>query len=298
MKILGEYINGNYTIKIYEDGTKIRETNDDVFISSFPECIDLKITNKCDMGCLYCHEDSNMSGEHGDALNTEFINTLKPYTELALGGGNVLFHPNLVEFLEMLKSKHIIANITVNQSHFINQQDLVKYLIDNDLIKGLGVSLISPTDEFVELIKQYPNAVIHVINGIVSLEELKKLYNNKLKILILGYKEFRRGESYYSQEVEDNKKTIYNNVCDIAKGFKVVSFDNLAIRQLELKRIFSDREWNEFYMGDDGQFTMYIDLVKRHFANNSTSITRYDLLDDIEDMFKVIKNTKITNQTT
>ena len=47
MRLLGEYQNGNYTVKIYNDGTKIRETNDDVFVASFPECIDLKITNNC-----------------------------------------------------------------------------------------------------------------------------------------------------------------------------------------------------------------------------------------------------------
>ena len=50
--LIGEYINGNYTVKIYEDGTKIRETKEDEFISSFPESIDLKITNRCNMGVL------------------------------------------------------------------------------------------------------------------------------------------------------------------------------------------------------------------------------------------------------
>jgi MoaA/NifB/PqqE/SkfB family radical SAM enzyme len=290
MKLLNTYTNGNYTITLFDDGTKIRETYEDVFISSFPECIDLKITNQCDMGCVYCHEDSTIAGKHGDILNTEFINTLKPFTELALGGGNVLSHPNLVEFLHMLKSKDIIANITINQQHFIKQQELVKYLIDNNLIKGLGVSLISPTEKFIELIEQYPNAVIHVINGIVSLEDLQKLYDKNLKLLILGYKEFRRGKDFYSPEVENKKKDIYDNICEIIKGFKVVSFDNLGIKQIEIRRIFTNKGWNEFYMGDDGRFTMYIDLVNRKFAKNSTSVVRYNILDDIEDMFKVVKN--------
>ena len=290
MKLLGEYKNGNYTIKIYDDGTKIRETEGSSFMSSFPECIDLKITNKCDMGCAYCHEDSNINGGHGDILNTEFINTLKPFTELALGGGNVLAHPNLLEFLKILKAKNIIANITLNQEHFMKNPRIVKYLVDNDLIKGLGVSLIKPTVKFLNAIKEYPNAVIHVINGIVSLKDLQMLYDNNLKLLILGYKEFRRGEDYYCQEIENKKKVIYESICEIAKGFQVVSFDNLAIKQLELKRIFSDADWNEFYMGDDGQFTMYVDLVNKKFARNSISTIRYDLLDDITDMFSVVKS--------
>jgi len=290
MKILNVYNNGNYKVLFFDDGTKIRKTDEDKFISSFPECIDLKITNQCDMGCKYCHEDSTIDGLHGDVLNTEFINTLKPYTELALGGGNVLTHPNLIEFLEVLKSKNIIANITVNQKHFIASIDTIKYIVDNDLIKGLGVSLLTPTDEFIELIKQYPNAVIHVINGIVTLEDLQKLYDNNLKLLILGYKVFRRGKDYYSPIVENNKQIMNDNILEILKRFKVVSFDNLAIKQLNMQNKIHKDKWEEFYMGDDGQFTMYIDLVKRQFARSSISVQRYDLLDNIENMFKVVKN--------
>jgi len=288
-KLLGKYNNGNYCVEIFSDGTKVRETNEDVFISSFPECIDLKITNQCDLGCVYCHEDSNINGKHGDILNAKFINTIKPFTEIAIGGGNALSHPDLIPFLIKLKDKNIIANITVNQKHFISQQQLIKYLIENDLIKGLGVSLILPTDEFIDLIKQYPNAVIHVINGIVTLEELQKLYNNNLKLLILGYKQFRRGKQYYSIEIENNKKVIHDSITNITKGFKVVSFDNLAIDQLELRRIFSNKDWNEFYMGDDGQFTMYIDIVEEKFALSSISTERFEIMDDIVDMFSIVK---------
>lgn len=288
MELLSEYKNGNYIVKIYDDGTKIRETEHDAFIASFPECIDLKITNRCDRGCSYCHEDSTITGKHGDILNVKFIDTLKPFTELALGGGNVLCHPDLIEFLNILKSKNIIANMTVNQAHFISEQKLIKKLVDEDLIKGLGVSLNTVTDEFIELIKGYPNAVIHVINGVVTLDNLYKLSGNKFKLLILGYKEFRRGESYYSNEVEENKKLIYDNIKRILSGFKIVSFDNLAIKQIDVSRILSKKGWDEFYMGDDGQFTMYIDLVNKEFAKNSISIIRHEILDNIEDMFNIV----------
>jgi len=53
---------------------------------------------------------------------------------------------------------------------------------------------------------------------------------------------------------------------------KVVSFDNLAIEQLNVKELlFKDKqdEWDEFYMGDDGNFTLYIDAVNQTFAKNS-----------------------------
>lgn len=61
--LLHLYQNGNYDVKIYSDGTKVRTTEDDEFIAQFPENIDCKITNKCDMGCAFCHENSVVDGE-------------------------------------------------------------------------------------------------------------------------------------------------------------------------------------------------------------------------------------------
>ena len=73
--------------------------------------------------------------------------------------------------------------------------------------------------------------------------------------------------------------------------FNVVSFDNLAIEQLDVKRLLSDEEWNEFYMGDDSVFTFYLDLVDSKFAGNSLAPEdeRYDILDNIDKMFERIR---------
>lgn len=293
MNIIGSYINGNYSVQIFNDGTKIRETEGDSFIPDFPESMDLKITNQCDMGCPYCHENSTKDGLHGDVLNAKFIDTLRPFTEIAIGGGNVLSHPDLIPFLKRLKCKNIIANATVNQEHFMNSIDVIKQLVDDDLIKGLGVSLVNPTEEFVSTIQQFPNAVIHVINGVINPSELLKLYDKDLKILILGYKEFRRGETYYNSnigKVTYNKLWLSNKLTEALKHFKVVSFDNLAIRQLDVKRLLTPEKWDEFYMGDDGSATMYIDLVKEEFAVSSTSTKRHDLMDNIDNMFEFIRS--------
>lgn len=292
MNLLGEYTNGNYSVHIFDDGTKIRENDLNNLTPSFPENIDLKITDYCDRGCLFCHENSTTKGIHGDILNQEFIDTIQPFTELALGGGNPLDHPDLVEFLKKLKSKKILANITVNQKHFIDNKKYVDFLISEKLIYGLGVSVTEVTDELLDLLKENPNIVIHVIYGVITEEEFKKLYDNNLKVLILGYKIFRRGEIWLSRKEEEfsvNSKWLFNELGEATKRFKVVSFDNLAIRQLEVKRLMSESDWNNFYMGDDGQYTMYIDMVKKEFASSSTSTNRQLILDNIEDMFNVVR---------
>lgn len=302
MNLIGSYKNGNYNVHIFEDGTKVRENKLDFFKPEFPESFDLKITNKCDRGCLYCHENSIVNGKHGDILNLPFIDSMHPYTEIAIGGGNPLEHPDLYKFLELCKEKQFIPSMTVNQFHFMKYKEYLKALCDEKLIYGLGISLTNVHErDFIKIVKEFPNAVIHVINGIVSIDELEHLSKNNLKILILGYKMFRRGESYYKHfntdtidnDINKKKVELYVKLPEIIHEgwFRVVSFDNLAITQLNPERSLEKDEWNEFYLGDDGFATMYIDAVEGKFARSSTSPLdkRYDITSNITDMFNVIR---------
>ena len=291
MKIV-QYKNGNYTvIRDLDSGTLVKMNDLDFLEADFPDSFDLKITNSCDMGCKFCHENSLPNGKHGDIMNAKFINTLHPYTEIAIGGGNPLEHPDLIAFLKKLKQLKMIPNMTINQVHFMKNKDLIKYLIDNELIYGLGVSLVNANESFINEVSKYPNAVIHVINGVHSVDELKKLYDKGLKLLILGYKEFRRGKDFYSNKVIESESELYTNLEDLIKHFKVVSFDNLALKQLNPKRLLTEEKYDRYYMGADGQTTMFIDLVKEEFSTSSTTPEdkRHKLLDNIIDMFNIIK---------
>lgn len=281
MNILGVYKNGNYNVTILSDGTKIRRTEGDEFIPEFPENADVKITDKCSQFCLFCYEGCTKQGEHSYLMHEDgtfgqhWMNTLHPYTELAING-NDLDHPDLDKFLLKMQEKKIIVNVTVNQNQFMKHLDYLKMLTKYKMIYGLGVSLVNSNDEnFFEALKEFPNAVVHTIAGILTSEDIIKLISHHVKVLILGYKTLGRGIAY--------KKNAFNNV----KGYiqqlqlwlpkmvqecKVVSFDNLAIEQLGVKELlFKDKEdeWNEFYMGDDGNFTLYIDAVNQTFAKNS-----------------------------
>lgn len=294
MELIGQYKNGNYITSLFSDGTKIRSTNDNKFIPSFAENMDIKICNYCDMNCPFCHEGSTTNGKFGDILGEKFIDTLHPYQEIAIGGGDATSHPDLIPFLKKLKERKIIANLTVNQVHFEKKQELIKMLVDEKLIYGLGVSLVNPTDEFIHLISQYSNAVIHTINGILSPADVEALQNKGLKILILGYKHIRRGNTYLElneESVVRNQNWLKENLLEIFDKFKVVSFDNLAIEQLTVQDLLSEDEWNEFYMGDDSEFTYFIDMVERKFAKSSTAPLdqRYDLFDSVDDMFEKIR---------
>lgn len=287
------YKNGNYVV-IFDttDGTKERITNEDKFAPAFAENCDVKITDQCDGNCPWCYEGCSTDGKHGDILNFKFLDTLHPYTELAING-NDLSHPDLIPFLKKLKAKKVIVNMTVSQLHFERHYYYIKELIANKLIYGLGVSLRKPTVEFLWQVKQIPNTVIHCINGVLSINDYEVLKDNGLKLLILGYKHLRRGVSYYEAHEEgvcELQKWIYDNLEEMLNHFQVVSFDNLAIEQLNVRRLLSDEQWDEFYMGDDGNYTFYIDMVDGMFAKNSLSMERWPIMDNIDDMFNKVRN--------
>lgn len=293
-----EYKNGNYTVSINLDsGTKIRENNLDNLTPAFAENCDVTISTVCDGGCEWCYMDCTPDGKHGDIMNPKFLDTLHEWTELAINA-NDLTHPDLIPFLEKMKKKNIIVNMTVNQKHFEAKQDLIRKLYSSKLIHGLGVSLVKPAYDFIKLIKQYPNAVIHTIAGVTNTNDYRLLAFNDLKVLILGYKKVGRGVEYSNSVMKDSISTKIDNMISLLKTiindnwFKVISFDNLALEQLEVRRLLSDDEWNEFYMGSDGNYTFFIDLVEKKFAKNSMASDdkKHDLLKNVDDMFQVIRN--------
>lgn len=293
MKRIAHYKNGNYFVDLYEDGTKVRYNDLDNLTPEFVESMDCKITNRCPMGCPMCHEKSTPDGKHGDIMNVEFIDKLRPGTEMAIGGGAVTGHPDLIPFLKKLKSIGVIPSITVNQREYKDNFDLVNRLVEEKLIYGLGVSFTSFDDEFWDKVIKNKNVVVHLIAGIHGGDVFDYFTNKGAKVLILGYKNFGRGHDLLQRAngiIQVQLNWLKEHIKEYASKYKVVSFDNLAIEQLEIKNILTKNEWERFYQGDDGTHTMYVDLVKKQFARTSTSTKRYDLLDDIDDMFKVIKN--------
>lgn len=308
-KLIGAYTNGNYQVAIFEDGTKIRSNDieptegqspDECFIAEFPESIDVTITHRCNAGCEMCYAGCTMHGENADIMNAKWIDGLKPYTEMAIGGGNIFEHPDLIPFLEKLSARKVFANITVNQRHFMDRYNDIVYMINTGLVKGVGVSVFNPTDELLDAMAGIENAVAHCILGVVTLNEIVKMYDRDMRVLLLGYKTTGRGEAYsfkHYSDIGNNIAEIDRSISDLVKHFKVVSFDNLALKQLNIKDMLTTEEWNRFYMGDDGvdgkttSATMFIDMVDEVFAINSMEHVRYSIKegDTPESMYQFLR---------
>ena len=295
MKLLNKYLNGNVTVTLFDNGTKIQEWDDNEGAHpDYPNSMDIKITDYCDAGCKWCHEKSTVNGKHADLeYLLDVLQDLPKGTELAIGGGNPLDHPGLVPFLTTCKSLGLIPNLTVNYKHAcrVKYIDLINKLLDNNLIYGLGISI---PDNFVEYditkFNKKDNIVYHVIAGINDLSILSKIKESSVKkCLILGYKDYGRGQQYRSQEVTNNLQNWTDNLGQYIKKIHL-SFDNLSLKQLNIKQYLTDDEWNQFYCGADGSFTMYIDAIEQKYAMSSTNPNKYDLVGNIKDIFANINS--------
>ena len=299
MKKLGEYKNGNTLVTLYEDGTKTMFTKDNEFDLEFPTNMDVKITDNCPIGCVFCHENSKPGGKHAPLSNFKFINSLVAGTEVALGGGALTTHPKLEEILIKFKKQGVIANVTVHIQEVLKNADMLADFQNRGLIHGIGVSVTS--HEFTEFEKEQlsklKNVVFHIINGIFDIGFLGELSKSIVhpKLLILGFKDFRRGHQLYDKTknlIEIKQNAMKKNLNEIIKMFDVVSFDNLAIEQLDIKNQVSEEEWERGFQGEEGSLTMYIDAVKGEFAKNSISTKRYKITTNVRNMFRTVRKEK------
>lgn len=297
-RLLGQYKNSNAIVKLYEDGTKIRETEDDDFLpAERPETMDVCISEYCANDCSFCYAGCSKNGKHADFQKyAKLLNSIPYLCEMAINI-NSDPHPNLIPFLETMKEQNVIVNATVHQKQFVENTDFYKDLTDKKLLYGLGISMVNPNETFLKKVKQFPNAIIHVINGIVTEDQIKGMCDQDIKMLILGYKQVGRGIDWYSKEGEEIKRKqqwLYDNLDEISKHFSIISFDNLAVEQLDPKRLISEEQWQTRYLGNDGSMSFYINLVDGYFAKNSLSSVHYPIEDlDVDECFKVIKNAQI-----
>lgn len=276
--MLHSYKNGNYFIKLYKDGTKERYIPSDKIIlkPEFPESVDLKITNFCDLGCLFCHENASIDGKHADInLIKKSVEGLPAGIEIAVGGGNPLSHPLLKDILNYFKHKGFVSNITVNETHLKLKENinLMQKFIDSEIIYGVGISIPLNFNN-IKVNINCKNIVAHVIAGIHTFETIQNIRKIYDKVLILGYKTYGRGKYYFSPEITKSIDWLRFNLWKMffsKYGSGIVSFDNLAIEQLKVWKHFSSENWSGIYMGDDGDFTCYHDAVSGMIKRNSIS---------------------------
>jgi len=269
--VLAHYRNGGFDVTILANGTKIRER-----ISSqpplWPETMDLKITDWCDAGCAWCHEGSTKRGRHGnpDAI-LNLLRPLPPGIEIAIGGGDPMSHPDFDRLVRGLHDIGLIANVTINGRHLERHRPRLDRLIDEGVINGVGVSIYKTIPAW-----NYEHLVLHMIAGVDDPAMLENI--ERKKILILGYKTFGRGSRYQNRHEDAVTARIAQwrrELLWISRAHHL-SFDTLAIEQLEPRRLFrSQADYDRRFMGEEGQFSMYVDGVEQEYGIASYAPDRH-----------------------
>lgn len=282
--ILEDYTNGNAKIQIYDDGTRIIDFPDSGIKLEWPLNIDIRVSTRCSMGfnpktqksiCDFCHESARTDGEECDyqlLLDKLAESQLPRGIELAIGANAVTV--DLIEFLDVCKERGYICSITVNQAHVKKYANQLQYLIETNKIKGLGVSYRSHLKfDIPQFILDYPNTVFHVIVGIDDFDDIINLSKHGVKkILLLGEKDFGFNINKVDINSPSHKKW-HDQLIEILTGriYSIISFDNLAVQQLDVKRYLSDDQWQTFYQGEH---SMYINAVMGYYADSSRSFNK------------------------
>lgn len=294
--LINSYTNGNLKVSIYDTGTRIIEAPDNEPLNPlFPLNIDIRVSNRCSFGqkpdgtyvlCDFCHESAKTDGEECDyEYLLKSLEGLPEGIELAIGCNE--FTDGLYSFLQVVKSRNYISNLTVNQGHINSFLPKLKSSIDSDLIKGLGISYRESLPFRVpDEILNYEHTVIHTIVGIDDVYKVMDLVNKGVKkVLILGEKNF--GFNKGRVQPSDHNQWVWQ-LPKVINTFEITSFDNLALDQLKVRRLFfNDSEYNTFYQRE---MSMYIDAPEKVYKPSSRSSKQVSMdSTTLVDFFQSIK---------
>ena len=274
MKQIVGYQNGNTYIELFDDGTRTIQFDDNIKLD-YPLNIDIRVQTKCSFGydpvndktfCGFCHESARVDGVECDYTElSRVLEGLPRGIELAIGSNELT--DNLYQFLITCKLNGFICNLTVNQGHLKRDLDKLNQVIGLGLIKGLGVSYRDSLKWNVpQEILDYPNTVFHTIVGIDNFQSVLDLKEKGVrKILVLGEKDFGYNKGKVDVNNQSHKQWFWW-ILKMFDKFDVVSFDNLALQQLSMRRNLTTDGWDSFYQGEH---SFYINAVDGYFSPSS-----------------------------
>lgn len=271
-----QYQNGNSFVELHHDGTRVISYEDTLQLE-YPLNIDIRVSTKCAFGldpktglsfCDFCHESARTDGNECDYKELQnILYGLPKGIELAIGANEVTV--DLCGFIWWCKEQGYIVNLTINQGHIKRDEVTLNTLINDGLIKGLGISYRSSLNwRIPQSILDYENTVVHVIAGIDSIVDVLSLRDKGVKkVLVLGEKDFGFNSGKVDLTTKEHKEW-YWWIGKMFNTFEVTSFDNLALEQLDIKRFFEDDKWEVF---NQGEHSFYINAVDKFFAPSSRS---------------------------
>lgn len=241
----------------------------DPWCAPWPELADISISNHCTKGCEFCYRESLDNKSFMSLEEYEFVlSSLKSEKwgsvfQVALGGGEPLEHPDIIEILNISISKGIVANFTTNGIH-INDEIATKM---KNKVGAVAISVSKASEINKNKIKiltdQGIKTNIHFVLDNQSIDDaidiLKGNYDGELEningLIFLTYKP--KGRAGLSKCLKmDEKLDKFIELIDKGKTSVRIGFDACFVPVL-MKYTKTDTDYIDSC--ECGFFSVYID---------------------------------------
>lgn len=255
-----------------KDGTKMRFSIGSYEKASKPELVDIKITNFCSAGCSFCYQASTVQGKHASMEDVDFVIrelAKVKVSEVAIGGGDPLEFPHIVETLQKFHAAGIVPNFTTKFPARVRKL----WPEISHLIGGFAYSAETPGQvrSAARLLKRggVPDHFVnlHYVMGLGKREHFKEYLTAAsevgYRVTLLGYKTSGRGKDVipfpYDWWIDAVNELIAEGNCP----------------SLSVDTPLADQYHGEMpvpvysYHRNEGAFSMYIDVSEMTFGASS-----------------------------
>ena len=275
----GDYVNGNYTVKVYPNLLIAREflnPDDKELRPEFADIITFHLRN--DDICCY--------NEIFDSIPSHVVVVLNVWDfEL------IDYNSGLYSILKKLYEKKVHVILEVNETCFGSHFNLFEAWEGRGLFQEIRVQIIQNKIGLIESVRKLKNAVVDITLGFSRLNRISYWICSGVRCYFRGYiwVEHLQGKVQVAEsDVEENLRLTRMFFPDMLKCEVNLSFDWLALDQLNLLgRGFNglDDFYKEFWLTN-----LYVDLSRGVYAYNKIS----DELEiqehmSVVDMFQVLQ---------
>jgi len=242
--------------------------------ATWPELVDLKITQRCTRNCGLCYQDSGPQGEHADERKLysiiHMLGSLRVF-EVAIGGGEPTEHPTFCKLLSDCRYYGIVPNFSTGSYRWLDDEG-----IRDAVLRYAGRFAFSPirlSDEEKWFRKAWGKYGIdrerfafHYVLGAQSAQQLgchlRQAKGFGVDVVLLGYKQQGRAKDTTPQ---DN-----SNWLDIVHtaGLRQVSIDTAVVQQYPAQVAATDRS-GLCVTRLEGSYSCYIDAVTQRVGPSS-----------------------------
>ena len=264
---------GQWVLFNQKNGTKIRADlglSPDPWVSLAPELVDMKITDRCDLGCKFCYQGSGPDGVDGQVLwRWARAFAYHKVFEVAIGGGEPTLHPDLPALLREFAEEGIVPNFSTASLSWLDSRALC-YAV-HEHVGAVGVSVGGRPRPYIdEVFSAWKEAdlpmsklSLHVAMGTVDdwwfSNILSRAADAEVSVVLLGFKRVGRGAQYtdfkpYPWWTEKVAKLREDGRCP-----RLAIDTTLAAENPGVLKALGIPPW--LYEVKEGRHNMYIDAV-------------------------------------